>query len=82
MTPPRNNPGLMCESGNKRPRRIAVNRQRYALRCVYALLLSLAWLPLAAAPSGEHRVEDLFYGQALYQFFQENELAAIRVSTG
>ena len=67
----------MCESGNKRARRISVNWQRCVLRRVYALLLSLAWLPLAAAPSGEHRVHDLFYGQALYQFFQENELAAI-----
>ncbi|MCP4765973.1 MAG: hypothetical protein GY875_06840 [Gammaproteobacteria bacterium] len=67
----------MCESGNKRPRRIVEKRQHYALRRVYALLLSLVWLPLAAAPVGEHRVEDLFYGQALYQFFQENELAAI-----
>jgi len=67
----------MCASGNKRARRIAVNRQHSVLRCVYALLLSLAWPPLAAAPAGEHRVEDLYYGQALYQFFQENELAAI-----
>jgi len=41
------------------------------------MLLSLAWLPLAAAAPGEHHVEDLFYGQALYQFFQNNELAAI-----
>jgi hypothetical protein len=67
----------MCASGNKRQRRIVENRQRSAPRRVYALLLSLAWLPLAAAAPAEHRAEDLFYGQALYQFFQDNELAAI-----
>jgi hypothetical protein len=41
------------------------------------LLLALMSLPLAAATPGEHRVSDLYYGQALFQYFQQNELAAI-----
>jgi len=42
------------------------------------MLLLLTSSAVAAAQSlGEHRVEDLDYGRALYQFFQENELAAI-----
>ena len=52
----------------------AGNRSRYLL----AMLLLLTSSAVAAAQSlGEHRVEDLDYGRALYQFFQENELAAI-----
>ena len=37
----------------------------------------MASLAQAETPAGKHRVSDLYYGQALYQFFQDNELAAI-----
>ena len=43
--------------------------------------LAAAWLllatPLAAANLDAHRVEDLAYGRALYEYFQEHELDAI-----
>lgn len=35
-----------------------------------------SWV-VAAESTPQHRVEDLSYGQALYEFFQQNELAAI-----
>jgi hypothetical protein len=49
-------------------------------RSLHGLLLLVAGLVpavQAVAPSGEHRVQDLYYGQALYQYFQHRELAAI-----
>lgn len=48
--------------------------------CLGALLLALA-LPgsafTATRSTGEHSVEDLDYGRALFQFFQQHELGAI-----
>ena len=62
----------MCESGNKLP----LARPLYV--CIgLCLLLAVAGAPTRAADSGDHRVTDLFYGQALYQYFQENDLDAI-----
>ena len=61
----------MCVSGNKRrsPTRL--------LRICIKIWLFFVLLPAGAEDSGDHRVTDLFYGQALYQYFQENELDAI-----
>jgi hypothetical protein len=42
-----------------------------------ALLICLASVVQAETPAGKHRISDLYYGQALFQFFQQNELAAI-----
>jgi hypothetical protein len=39
--------------------------------------LCLNSIAQAATPATEHHVKDLYYGQALYQYFQQNELAAI-----
>jgi hypothetical protein len=39
--------------------------------------LCLVSIARAATPAAEHRVQDLYYGQALYQYFQQNKLAAI-----
>ena len=51
------------------------------LRCTCqvfaALLICMASVAQAETPAGKHRISDLYYGQALYQFFQQNELAAI-----
>jgi len=44
---------------------------------VVALLCCCVCAPLYAAQLGEHRVEDLDYGRALYRFFQGDQLAAI-----
>jgi len=44
---------------------------------VVALLCWCVCAPLYAAQLGEHRVEDLDYGRALYRFFQGDQLAAI-----
>ncbi len=55
----------MCASGN--------NRRRGWL----AAALWLAAAPLAAANLDTHRVEDLAYGRALFEYFQEHELDAI-----
>ena len=49
---------------------------RKCIRC-FLLCLCLASPDLAAAQLDQHRVEDLDYGSALYEFFQENELSAI-----
>ncbi|MCG6891480.1 MAG: hypothetical protein LJE92_18010 [Gammaproteobacteria bacterium] len=40
-------------------------------------MLCLVSIARAATPAAEHRVQDLYYGQALYQYFQQNKLAAI-----
>jgi tetratricopeptide (TPR) repeat protein len=49
------------------------------LRRGLLLLLLTGLIPVtqAAAPSGAHHVRDLYYGQALYQYYQQQELAAI-----
>jgi len=67
----------MRASGNKLP---GVS-PRYLLwrfcNCLGALLLCLISTAQAATPAAEHRVQDLYYGQALFQYFQKNELSAI-----
>lgn len=66
----------MSASGNNLER-----SARYLLLRAYqvfaALLICLASVAQAETPAGTHRISDLYYGQALYQFFQHNELAAI-----
>jgi hypothetical protein len=56
-------------------------RARCRLKCLRQglLLLLTGLIPVvqAAAPGGAQRVQDLYYGQALYQYFQRHELAAI-----
>jgi hypothetical protein len=67
----------MCVSGNKRLRS-SVKRSARSLRHIFsALLLSCACLPLGAAQLNQHRVQNLDYGRALYQFFQDDNLGAI-----
>ena len=67
----------MCVSGNKR-HRFSVKRSARSLRHFFsALLLSCVCLPLGAAQLNQHRVQDLDYGRALYQFFQDDNLGAI-----
>jgi hypothetical protein len=67
----------MCVSGNRR-HRFSVKRSARGLRHFFsALLLSCVCFPLGAAQLNEHRVEDLDYGRALYQFFQDDNLRAI-----
>ena len=68
----------MRVSGNKAPIDVAtLSRPRRA----GLLLLLFCALPLgtlaATRSPGEHRVEDLDYGRALFQFFQQHELGAI-----
>jgi len=60
----------MRASGNSR-------RARRLRRGLLLLLAGLIPVAQAAAPAGTHRVQDLYYGQALYQYFQQQELAAI-----
>ena len=67
----------MCVSGNRR-HQFGVKRSAQGL-CYFfsALLLSCACIPLGAAQLTEHRVENLDYGRALYNYFQKNNFAAI-----
>ena len=67
----------MCVSGNKRPVYLPQHLLRGACRCLCVLLLCQNSMAQATAPATEHHVQDLYYGQALYQYFQENELTAI-----
>lgn len=73
----KNSLSLMCASGSKVPRYRAIPSLRYVYRFVVALLCCCACAPLHAAQLGEHRVEDLDYGRALYRFFQGDQLARI-----
>ena len=67
----------MCVSGNRR-HRFSVKRSARGLRHFFsALLLSCVCFPLDAAQLNDHRVEDLDYGRALYQYFQDDNLGAI-----
>ena len=67
----------MCVSGNRR-HRFSVKRSARGLRhFVSALLLSCVCASLSAAQLNEHRVKNLDYGRALYQYFQGNNLTAI-----
>ncbi len=63
----------MSASGNK-PRRRSYCCWTLRLLCSLIALLPTAH---AATPGEVHRVQDLYYGQALYQYFQQQELAAI-----
>ena len=67
----------MCVSGNKRHQKFLEHVSRGIRRSLYGLLLSCACSPVIAVQTAEHRVEDLDYGRALYQFFQDSRLAAI-----
>lgn len=67
----------MCVSGNKRHRHNTGRVSSGINRLLYALLLSCVCSQLYAVQTAEHRVEDLDYGRALYQFFQDSKLSAI-----
>lgn len=67
----------MRVSGNNPARRPALRAAASTPGFLCALLLALLSLPLAATAAGEHRVQDLYYGQALYRYFQQDELGAI-----
>ena len=67
----------MRVSGNKRPVYLSRHWLWRVCSCLCALLLCQIPIAQATAPAAEHRVQDLYYGQALYQYFQENELTAI-----
>jgi hypothetical protein len=67
----------MCVFGNKRHRHNTGRVSSSINRLLYALLLSCACGQLQAVQLAEHRVEDLDYGRALYQFFQDSRLSAI-----
>ncbi len=58
----------MCASGS--------NSRPGLRRLLICALLALPG-PLLAAQLDEHRVEDLDYGRALFEYFQENDLSAI-----
>ncbi|TNF90567.1 MAG: hypothetical protein EP300_02620, partial [Gammaproteobacteria bacterium] len=66
----------MSASGSKFSRPVISILRRY-YRYVVILLCICASTPLSAADLKLHRVEDLDYGRALFDFFQEDELAAI-----
>ncbi|MDH3218181.1 MAG: hypothetical protein OEO19_01510 [Gammaproteobacteria bacterium] len=77
MTPVKNSHSSMYASGN-RSRRHRGNSRSGRVKCyLIALFCYCFWLPLDAVELGEHRVVDLDYGRALYQYFQGNELLAI-----
>ena len=65
----------MRVSGNNRP--VYLPRHLLWRTCHCLCVLLLCQNSIAQAAATEHRVQDLYYGQALYQYFQENELAAI-----
>ena len=67
----------MCVFGNKRHRHNKGRVSSSINRLLYALLLSCVCGQLYAVQLAEHRVEDLDYGRALYQFFQDSRLSAI-----
>jgi hypothetical protein len=67
----------MRASGNSYRGRRAWPRLKCLRHGLLLLLTGLIPVVQAAAPGGAHRVQDLYYGQALYQYFQRQELAAI-----
>ena len=67
----------MCVFGNKRHRHNTGRVSSSINRLLYALMLSCVCGQLYAVQLEEHRVEDLDYGRALYQFFQDSRLSAI-----
>ena len=66
----------MCASGNKA---LETRARRRGWRLAVCLPILLCLFSTAASPADldRHRVEDLEYGQALYHYFQQQELAAI-----
>ncbi|MCP4984334.1 MAG: hypothetical protein GY935_28000 [Gammaproteobacteria bacterium] len=73
----RNNLNSMRVSGNKNHRHRITGVLRDYRRLLCTLLLSCACGLSHADQLAEHRVEDLDYGRALYQFFQDDKLSAI-----
>ena len=67
----------MRASGNSYRGRHTWSLMKYLRRCLLLLFTGLIPVVQAAAPGTTHRVQDLHYGQALYQYFQRRELAAI-----
>jgi hypothetical protein len=68
---------LMRVSGNNRLGNLSCFLSWRICSCFCVLLLCLNSIAQAATPATEHHLQDLYYGQALYQYFQQNELAAI-----
>jgi len=77
MIPVKNSRSSMYASGNRSRRHRGNSRSGSLRRCLIALFCYCFWLPLDAVELGKHRVVDLDYGRALYQYFQGNELLAI-----
>ena len=67
----------MRASGNNPPGYLLRTRPGKVRSYLCALLLCLNANAQAATPAAQHRVQDLYYGQALYQYFQQDELTAI-----
>ena len=66
----------MCASGNKATAACA-RRRGWRLASCLSTLLCLFSSAASPADLDRHRVEDLEYGQALFHYFQQQELAAI-----
>ncbi len=73
----KNSLNLMFASGSKTTPARTINPLRRAACLVGVLLCGHFCTPLLAAKLDEHRVEDLEYGRALFQFFQGDDLGAI-----
>ena len=73
----KNSLNLMFASGSKTTPARIINPLRRAACLVVVLLCGHFCTPLLAAKLDEHRVEDLEYGRALFQFFQGDDLGAI-----
>ena len=67
----------MYVSGNRHHRFSVKRATRDLIHLFSAFVLGIVCLPLGAAQLQEHKVEDLDYGQALFQYFQDDNLAAI-----
>ena len=76
MIPEKNSLSSMCASGSSPTTRTISKLRRY-YRCVVVLLCICGSPPLAAADLELHRVEDLEYGRALFDFFRGDDLGAI-----
>lgn len=67
----------MCASGNKFRYHSRTDSFSGRIRALLTGMLLLATLPVTAVNLDAHRVEDLRYGRALFEYFQDNELGAI-----
>ena len=76
MIPVKNSLNSMSGSGS-RPAARTIDKLRCIFRRVVILLCCSSSMPLAAANLELHRVEDLEYGRALFEFFRGDELAAL-----